>query len=262
LLGWNPSTAWPDASGARLLPRGAAAAHVQLSAAGQHDHTIVVRPRRARVGVRLHLPQRRARGLSAPARRVPHRKQQQHQGTLAVSGASSYNYCWPPAPNSTPAFRVPCLRNPTPLGPAARTPRARACSGAAGERGLPARLDVVDVLVAVRLLPHLLDDLVDVRHLVGVERQQRLLQRLRGPAAVGGRGLPTASRGVGRACGTGSRARSSQRLASHISSGLAAAPAYVLCAVHEGGWRETRPARAARDLPATSHPQVSRSSSF
>ena len=33
-------------------------------------------------------------------------------------------------------------------------------------------------LVAVGLLPELLDDLVDVRHLVRVKRQQRLLQCL------------------------------------------------------------------------------------
>lgn len=39
-------------------------------------------------------------------------------------------------------------------------------------------LDVVDVLVAVRLLPQLLHNLVDVCHFGGVERQQRLLQRL------------------------------------------------------------------------------------
>ena len=42
------------------------------------------------------------------------------------------------------------------------------------------RLDlyVVNVLIAVRLLPQLLDDLIDVRHLGGVEGQQRLLQGL------------------------------------------------------------------------------------
>ena len=39
-------------------------------------------------------------------------------------------------------------------------------------------LDVVNVLVAVRLLPQLLDDLVDVSHLGSVERQQSLLKRL------------------------------------------------------------------------------------
>ena len=41
-----------------------------------------------------------------------------------------------------------------------------------------ARLDVVDVLVAVGALPELLHELVDVRHLCRVVRQQRLLQRL------------------------------------------------------------------------------------
>ncbi len=44
--------------------------------------------------------------------------------------------------------------------------------------GVGRDLDVVDVLVAVRLLPQLLHDLVYVRHLGRVERQQRLLQRL------------------------------------------------------------------------------------
>ena len=44
--------------------------------------------------------------------------------------------------------------------------------------GISLHLDVVDVLVAVRLLPQLLDNLVDVGHLGGVEGQQRLLQCL------------------------------------------------------------------------------------
>ena len=52
--------------------------------------------------------------------------------------------------------------------------------GAAGMRAVRLRLDldVIDVLIAVCLLPELLDDLVDVRHLGRVERQQRLLQGL------------------------------------------------------------------------------------
>ena len=51
--------------------------------------------------------------------------------------------------------------------------------------GVGLDLDVVDVLVAVRLLPELLDNLVDVRHLGRVERQQRLLQRLAVRSIIG-----------------------------------------------------------------------------
>ncbi len=38
-----------------LLAGGAAAAHVELGAAGQHDHPVVVRPRARALAVRLHL---------------------------------------------------------------------------------------------------------------------------------------------------------------------------------------------------------------